>query len=143
MSGAWGHRRDKRSSLACVRPLPALPHQEGQRAGKPQRDRLRQVLQDLAGEPSKTIVTYSTITHSTAGVSCKWTTPRRSGRADMVCFGHDHESASWRDYLGIDWVLASGKSTDENRRGQFTCTEVTIYAKDQHNIGTVSFKRAR
>lgn len=64
-----------------------------------------------------------------------------SGRSDFVCFGHDHEPATWHDHLGIDWILASGKSTQSNRRGQYTFTEVTVSGKGQHAVSTVSFKR--
>jgi hypothetical protein len=37
--------------------------------------------------------------------------------------------------------LASGKTTEQNRRGQFSFTEVSIHGKEQHAVSTVSFKR--
>jgi hypothetical protein len=64
-----------------------------------------------------------------------------SGRTDFLCFGHDHVEQRWEDYMGIDCVLASGKSTEQNRRGQYTYTEVKVIEKDQHAVSRISFKR--
>lgn len=36
-----------------------------------------------------------------------------SGRCHLMLFGHKHVSAIWRDVYGIDWIAASGKSTDD------------------------------
>jgi len=64
-----------------------------------------------------------------------------SGRTDFLCFGHDHVEQRWEDYMGIDYILASGKSTEQNRRGQYVYTEVTVTGKGQHAVTRRSFKR--
>lgn len=64
-----------------------------------------------------------------------------SGRTDFLCFGHDHVAESHHDKDRIDWILAAGKTTQPNARGQYTFTEVTIVGKGQNMVSTVSLKR--
>ncbi len=49
-----------------------------------------------------------------------------AGRTTVLCFGHKHVSDLWEDHHDIDWILASGKTTEKNRRGRFQYREVGI-----------------
>ncbi len=42
-----------------------------------------------------------------------------AGRTTVLCFGYKHVSDLWEDHHDIDWILASGKTTEKNRRGRF------------------------
>jgi len=62
------------------------------------------------------------------------------GRVDFLCFGHKHVSDVWPAEHGIDWILASGKSTERNDRYKFQFREVTIDG-DDNNVSIVTFRR--
>ena len=62
------------------------------------------------------------------------------GRVDFLCFGHKHVSDVWPAEHGIDWILASGKSTERNGLYKFQFQEVTIDG-DDNNVSMVTFRR--
>ncbi len=63
-----------------------------------------------------------------------------SGRANFVCFGHKHVSDCWPGQKQIDWILASGKSTERNEQYKFEFREVTIAGQD-NEVSKVVFRR--
>jgi len=63
-----------------------------------------------------------------------------SSRANFVCFGHKHVSECWPSVGQIDWILASGKSTERNEQYKFEFREVRI-AGDDNEVSKVTFKR--
>jgi len=62
------------------------------------------------------------------------------GRVDVLCFGHKHVSDVWPAEHGIDWIMASGKSTERNDRYKFQFREVTIDG-DDNSVSMVTFRR--
>ncbi|WP_461209397.1 metallophosphoesterase family protein [Desulfocurvus sp. DL9XJH121] len=58
---------------------------------------------------------------------------------DVLCFGHKHVSESWQGRRGIEWILASGKSTKPNDSGRLQFREVEI-GPDHEAVNMVSFK---
>ncbi|MEZ4383243.1 MAG: metallophosphoesterase [Nannocystaceae bacterium] len=63
-----------------------------------------------------------------------------AGRADVVCFGHNHESDIWSSAHDIDWILAAGKSNRRNARYKFEFREVTFDGENSH-VTKLMFKR--
>lgn len=49
-----------------------------------------------------------------------------ANKAHFVCFGHKHKSKVWSAENNIDWILASGKTTEHNDNHQFQFREVRI-----------------
>ena len=125
----------------------AAMHFASGEVGGPQRKLLRDGLNKyMETEPAKTVVTYfhhhPLDRHRVMQMDdAKEVMSILSGRTDFLLFGHDHDAESWRDYQGIDWMIASGKTTQTNRRGQYQFTEVSVSGKDQHAVATVSLKR--
>jgi len=62
-----------------------------------------------------------------------------ASRVDIVCFGHDHKSQPYNDRLGIDWMLASGKSTKPTSQGKLQFREITI-GENESAVSLISFK---
>ncbi|MCP4113001.1 MAG: hypothetical protein GY749_46985 [Desulfobacteraceae bacterium] len=62
-----------------------------------------------------------------------------SGNTDVLCFGHDHKSEDWPCRDNIDWILASGKTTERNKHYKFQFREVTIDG-DDNRVAMVTFK---
>jgi len=54
-----------------------------------------------------------------------------AGRCDLLLFGHKHFSAQWRGLYGIDWMAASGKSTDDLTYRVFDITDGKITYTDE------------
>lgn len=115
--------------------------------GGPQRRALREILNKYIGiEPAKTVITHFHHHPFDRRRVMKMNDADEvmailSGRADFVLFGHDHEAGSWQNHHGIDWMLASGKTTETNRRGQYCFTEVSVDGRGQHSVAMVSIKR--
>ena len=61
-------------------------------------------------------------------------------RTDYVCFGHKHDSDIWTGQHGIDWIMASGKTSERNDLYKFQFREVTIDG-DDNNVAMVTFKK--
>jgi len=62
-----------------------------------------------------------------------------NSRSDVVCFGHDHHSKAWSARDNIDWILASGKSTEKNKHHKFQFREVSMDG-DCNEVSMVSFR---
>ena len=62
------------------------------------------------------------------------------GRIDFLCFGHKHVADIWPAEHGIDWIMASGQSTERNERYKFQFREVTIDGSD-NSVSMVTFRR--
>ncbi len=62
-----------------------------------------------------------------------------SGKIDILCFGHKHHSSVYNNKYDIEWILASGKSTNKtsNYKLQFREIELT---KEKTSVAMVSFK---
>jgi len=63
-----------------------------------------------------------------------------TGNIDVLCFGHDHKSEIWSSHHNIDWIVASGKSTERNKSYKFQYREIMIDG-DDNNVSMVTFKR--
>jgi len=61
-------------------------------------------------------------------------------RVDFVCFGHKHASDIWTAEQGIDWICASGKTTDRNERYKFQFREMTIDG-DDNAVSKIAFRK--
>lgn len=61
-----------------------------------------------------------------------------ANRAHFVCFGHKHKSRAWSAEYNIDWILASGKTTEQNTNHQFQFREVQI-ASNSNAVTMVTF----
>ncbi len=61
-----------------------------------------------------------------------------AGRTDFLCFGHDHQSCAWPTKDGIDWVVASGKSTRRNSQYKFQFREGSLH-KSHTRLSMLSF----
>ncbi len=59
--------------------------------------------------------------------------------ADFVCFGHKHESDIWSASHNIDWILASGKTTEKNDQYKFQYREVRIDG-ETNEVAMITFK---
>lgn len=53
-----------------------------------------------------------------------------AGSIDVCCFGHKHKSEIWSSENNIDWVMASGKTTERNSNYKFQYREITINGND-------------
>ena len=61
-----------------------------------------------------------------------------AGKAHFVCFGHKHKSRAWSAQNNIDWMLASGKTTEHNADHKFQFREVRI-DPDSNAVTMVTF----
>ena len=57
---------------------------------------------------------------------------------DVLCFGHKHVSDFWHNRRGIDYILASGKSTNTDDKGRLQFRHVTL-EPGRVNIGLEVF----
>lgn len=62
-----------------------------------------------------------------------------AGLADFVCFGHKHISDIWTAEHNIDWIMASGKTTERNDQYKFQYREVRIDG-DNNEVSMITFK---
>lgn len=59
---------------------------------------------------------------------------------NIVCFGHKHQSDSWFYRNGIEWILASGKTTETDKYGLVHFREVVLDPRfTQVNMVTFKF----
>ncbi len=49
-----------------------------------------------------------------------------ANKAHFVCFGHKHKSKVWSAENNIDWIMASGKTTEHNADHKFQFREVQV-----------------
>jgi len=47
-------------------------------------------------------------------------------KVDILCFGHKHKQNSWRNRIGVEYVLASGKSPEEKEAWEIDITNKAI-----------------
>ncbi len=62
-------------------------------------------------------------------------------KADFVCFGHKHVSKAWTAENNIDWILASGKTTEHNEQHNFQFRQVKI-RPTENEVSMITFKLA-
>ena len=60
-------------------------------------------------------------------------------KADFVCFGHKHVSKVWNAENNLDWILASGKTTQHNEQHNFQFRQVNIRATE-NEVSMITFK---
>ncbi len=61
-----------------------------------------------------------------------------ANKAHFVCFGHKHKSKVWSAENNIEWILASGKTTEHNADHKFQFREVRI-APDSNEVSMITF----
>jgi 3',5'-cyclic AMP phosphodiesterase CpdA len=62
-----------------------------------------------------------------------------ANKAHFVCFGHKHKSKEWPAESNIDWIFASGKSTELNPNHKFQFREVRINGENSE-VAMITFK---
>lgn len=62
-------------------------------------------------------------------------------KADFVCFGHKHVSKAWTAENNIDWILASGKTTEHNAQHNFQFRQINIRSSE-NEVSMITFKPA-
>lgn len=62
-----------------------------------------------------------------------------ANKAHFVCFGHKHKSKTWTAESNIDWILASGKSTELDPNHKFQFREVRIDGENSE-VAMITFK---
>ena len=112
--------------------------------GAVQRQRLREI---LVSQPSATIVTYFHHHPFNRRSVMEMDDAREvmrllAGTTQFLCFGHDHVAESWSAAHDIEWIMASGKSTERNGRGKLQYREATL-VEDGHEVSMVSFSEPR
>ena len=60
-------------------------------------------------------------------------------KADFVCFGHKHVSKVWNAENNIDWILASGKTTEHNEQHNFQFRQINIRVTE-NEVSMITFK---
>lgn len=120
-----------------------LLHFASGEVGAKQRENLHKILCDIK-KKNKTIVVY--FHHHPFDRQwvmemddAKQLLSMLASRVDIVCFGHDHKSHAYNDRLGIDWMLASGKSSKPTSQDKLQFREVTI-AQNENAVSLISFK---
>ena len=62
-----------------------------------------------------------------------------ANKANFVCFGHKHQSKALTAESNIDWILASGKSTELNPNHKFQFREVLIDGENSE-VAMITFR---
>lgn len=111
--------------------------------GKEQRDKLVDILTSPAIVQGRKIVVYfhHHPFHQTTGLEmddAKEVLRILATKASVVCFGHKHVSRIWSAENDIDWILASGKTTEHNAQHNFQFRQVTLKA-NENEVSMVTF----
>ena len=125
-----------------------LLHFASGEVGKDQRDALAKILIDPAYKNNKKVVYFhhhpfyrNILKKLVLELDDAKKVMRILGRrVDFLCFGHKHYSDIWTAEHGIDWVLASGKTTERNDLYKFQFREVTIDG-DDNNVSMITFRK--
>jgi 3',5'-cyclic AMP phosphodiesterase CpdA len=125
-----------------------LLHFASGEVGKPQRKKLTEILLDPSNTGKKIVVYFHHhpfYRHLFKKLTLEMDDAKEvmrilSTRVDFACFGHKHESDIWTAEHGIDWILASGKTTQRNDLYKFQFREVTIDG-DDNDVSMITFKK--
>lgn len=112
--------------------------------GALQRERLNNILCDFKGSDKAIVVYFHHHPFDRQWVmemdDAKQLLSMLASRVDIVCFGHDHKSQPYNDRLGIDWMLASGKSTKPTSQDKLQFREISM-TKNESAVSLISFRR--
>lgn len=112
--------------------------------GKDQREKLKGILKRNKGAGKQVVVYFHHHPFDRKFVmeldDAKEVMKILSGNTDVLCFGHDHKSEALPCKDNIDWILASGKTSKQNKHYKFQFREVTVDG-DDNNVAMVTFKR--
>ena len=116
--------------------------------GKEQREKLKKILSNDVGPDDKVVVYFHhhpfyrnffkrimlemDDAHEVMGIL--------GGLVDFICFGHKHISDIWTAEHNIDWILASGKTSERNEQYKFQFREVRIDGNN-NDVAMITFQK--
>jgi len=120
-----------------------LLHFASGEVGKPQREKIQQILHEYKNSNKKKVVYFHHHPFDRRYVmemdDAKELMRLLAGKVDFVCFGHDHKSEIFYSKNQIECMMASGKTPKKNKSNKFQFREVKIYPNG-NKIAMVSFK---
>ena len=110
--------------------------------GRRQREKIKDILHEHRGSDKNIIVYFHHHPFDRRVVmamdDAKKVLRLLAGKVDFLCFGHDHDSEAYNGRDDIEWMLASGKSTNVSNSYKLQYREVVV-ERDSNSVSMVTF----